>query len=224
MKRFGLVLAVLSFNTFAGNPQLEEIIKKYESSLSKVEVGMTSDEISTGTQIIFSNSDVKVEEDNSDTLSVILKKVGTSAYVYSQRRNLKTGEVITSVELEDFSLNADDVSADTVFTVKDDIVSSTTKDEIEEELGTFSYVSKSSKDLKSSIFCNSKNEYNDTFTFKSSSKVLKAKSTTVNQCGRNMTKEELKAIDLKDVNFCLRNENGESNCEKRDMSFLTAHL
>jgi hypothetical protein len=224
MKRFGLVLAVLSFNAFAGNPQLEEIIKKYESSLSKVEVGMTSDEISTGTQIIFSNSGVKVEEDNSDTLSVILKKVGTSAYVYSQRRNLKTGEVITSVELEDFSLNTEDVSADTVFTVKDDIVSSTTKDEIEEELGTFSYVSKSSKDLKSSIFCNSKTENYDTFTFKSSNDVLKAKLKTVNQCGKDMSKEQLKAIDLTNVNFCLRDENGDSNCEKRDMSFLTANL
>jgi hypothetical protein len=224
MIRLGLVLVAISLNAIAGNPQLDAIMKKYESTLSKIEVGMTSDTISAGTQIIFSESDAQVESINTDTLSVILKKVGTSAYVYNLIRNLKTGEVTTSVELEDFSLNSDEVAADIVFTVKDDVASFTNQMEMEDDLGTFASTTKSSKDLKSSIFCNSKTENNDSYKIKSSSKILKAKSTIVIQCGADMSKEQVKAIDLKNVDFCQKDENGDSSCEKRDMSFLTANL
>lgn len=224
MKRLGLVLAVLSLNAFAGNPQLDEILKKHEATLSKIEVGMTSDEISTGSIITFSDSNAQVESRNTDTFSVIVKKVGTSAYIYRLVRNLKTGRVTRYVELEDYNLTSEEVPADLVFTVNDDILSASVNGEIEDELGTYSYIENFSKDLKSSIFCNAKSEINDSFTIKSTNKVLKAKSTTVTQCGKNMSKEEVKAIELNNIDFCQKDENGDSSCEKRDMSFLTANL
>lgn len=54
-------------------------------------------------------------------------------------------------------------------------------------------------------------------------KLKNAKSSEVESCGGIMNKEELKALELSKVSFCdMRVE--DSNCEEKDMSFLTSDL
>lgn len=224
MKKIALALSVLSFSAFAGNPELEAIFKKYESTLLNLKIGMTAESTTASRTIIISPSpeDQTPQEENSITKTILLKVEGTKAYSYELTTDKITGEVSSSVSLEDHALTVDDFSHVSNIQVRNHILSLNIRtEEIEPEGGVFKSNIDYEKDLLKPTFCDLKykgvGEYQDSemsYTFN-----MRGES----RCVANTSIAEIKRLDLRAIEFCDFTQD-DSECEVKDMSFLTSEL
>jgi hypothetical protein len=225
MKVFCTALLTFSFSALASNP-LEEIFRKYESSLMDYKAGMHSvSEIE--------DSELKVKEDGSterqvllegSLLRVILKVDGPKTYEYEILSNSAKDKKIPRVTLNDNTpdFTSVDVGLNNIQVVND-LLSFDMSSTEEDPRYTSRFNGSFTKNLNSSSFCDYSVFSKAEITYLPTGKVVRSESKEVNKCLGIMPISELKEIDLTEVEFC-DSTKLDWECETRDMSFLTSDL
>lgn len=211
--------------------------QRFEDAALSVDRGLVSIESKTGTDVSFDvdvdgNVTMSTETENSQQYSVILKIEGTKIYKYVEDRNLLTGDVDKSVEV-------DDVSAETlsealklpgaslngsIFTLN------ATQDwdfEVSENASVTSKLNFNVRVDLNAFHCSETSTVRQTnLKLTQNGVITSAPDTQTNsttKCEAALSSAELKALDLSAITFCEESttEEDEWNCESRNMEFLT---
>lgn len=227
MKKSLVGLVTVSFSTFAANPELEAIFKKYESSLMNLKVGMksVSDVESTDFELA-PDGTMTTRLTKKYVTSVLLKVDGTKAYEYEVTKNVVSGEEQAVVNLNDYKYESNETSDIKNIKVNNHVLSGDFSGKFEDEYSSYIFKGSFTKDLLSSMFCGSTLNLVANYTDLSSGTVYPMKDVENNKCNGSMPISEIKKIDLSEVEFCDNTLPDDSSdiCETRDMSFLTSDL
>ncbi len=226
MKRLALLVATISLPAMA-NPELEAIFKRYQSTLMKFEVGMTAEAMDQGTELVMNEEGrLSTVMFSRTTRSVLLKAEGTKIYEYEVIKNNRSGESEVFVNFTDYSFEDSSNLNISNIRVVSDILSLDINGSLEDSNRRYTYSVSATKQLLNSMFCGSTSMSKGTYTLSQTGESFLMMSQETKQCGSKLSISELKMIDLSQVTFCdhTREDEGEINCETRDMSFLTAEL
>jgi hypothetical protein len=227
MKMLSIALLTVSLSALAANPELDAIVKKYESSLMNFKVGMKS--VSN-----FESTDFDIAEDGTRTskltkeyvTSVLLKVDGTKVYEYEVTKDLSSGEESIVLWLIDHKYDSSSQSDISNIKVVNHVLSGDFTGNFDDEFSSYSYKGSFTKDLLTSFFCGSTTNVAGDYTDLSTGRVYPMKDNQINKCNGIMPISEIKKIDLTEVKFCDNTlpDDSENMCETRDMSFLTSDL
>jgi hypothetical protein len=231
-----LLATLASYGASAASSSNMDPHRFQEAALNE-ERGLVSIESETGTSVAFDidldgNIRMVTESVKSEEYSVILKVEGTKIYKYMEERDLLTGSVDKTVQVDDvsaeifsealklpgvslngsiFTLNA---TQDSDFAISQNAaVTSKLSYSVRIDLNAF-HCSESSTIRQS----NMKLTQNGVVT---TSPDALTNSTT--KCEAALSSAALKALDLSAITFCedSTTEEDETNCEERNMEFLT---
>ena len=227
MTRLSFCLLVLSFSAFASNHELDDIFNKYHKTLMNFKIGMTSTSINENTSFYADENAILSARSSKDVVkTVILKVIGTSVYEYEVTTNVESGQKSITVSLNDHKYNsADNVNVSNI-SITNEILLADFSGNYTDQYSSYVYSGSMTKDLLSSFFCGYTNIVQAKYTDNSTGVVYPMNDNEVNKCGTMMSVDEIKGIDLSEVQFCnntLPDNSGEV-CEITDMSFLTADL
>jgi hypothetical protein len=211
--------------------------QRFQEAALSVERGLVSIESKTGTDVSFDidvngNITMATEPEKSQQYSVILKIEGTKIYKYVEDRNLLTGDVDKSVEVEDVSaetlreaLNLPGASlSGSIFAVN------FTQDMNYDVSETAALTSKLNFNVRVDLkaFHCSQTSTTRQFNLRLTQNGVvttapDAQTNATTKCEAALSSAELKALDLSAITFCEESttEEDEWNCEQRNMEFLT---
>jgi hypothetical protein len=214
--------------------------QRLQDAALSVERGLVSIESKTGSDVSFDvdadgNVTMTTEAENSEMYSVILKIEGTKIYKYVEDRNLLTGDVDKSVEV-------DDVSAETLgealklpgASLNGSILTlNATQDwdfEVSENASVTSKLNFNVRVDLNAFHCSQTSTTRQlNLKLTQNGVVTSAPDTQTNattKCEAALSSAALKALDLSAITFCEESttEEDEWNCESRNMEFLTDDL
>lgn len=237
-----VLMVLVSCNGNSGSKNnTDKIISKYEASLA-FKRGIVSNEVDKGTTVDIKMNDqmtsfsLDLKQVNRKEKRIILKVDGDDVYTYVETN--EDGETSKEVVLEKSNPVKDlkevldtkqgYISGDQLILK---VSSGVEEHEISAETDTIMI---STFNVNASInlnnpHCSSVADISQTTQLKNAGVLGKKVATSEHQittCGPVLSDEQLKQIDLSNIEFCddRNEESDESNCEVKDMSFLTADL
>jgi hypothetical protein len=227
MKLLALSFSIIaSFSAVAGNPQLDEIMKKYEASLFNFKIGLSYKDNTVGKTLSFNEAgQIVLAPMKTLTEKIILKVEGTKIYTIVKETDLITSESDISVELTETMLDTNDGEY-TAISVANNVLTFNYKAEQTDENGSGALITaKITKNLLSPMVCNMKMDSVVTLSSQDLG-TFKLPATLTSVCGPIVAREELKKLDLTNIEFCdqTMSDDGEVTCSTQDMSFLINEL
>lgn len=229
MKKFALAVLALSFSAVAGvNPELEAILKKYDSYLMNLRPGMTALSETEDTDLVL-NEQGQLETRMVTTQSkrIVLKVMGTKTYILEQSINMTTGEEKAEVVLDDHSYTDENGTDFTNVREENQTLTANFASEESGEEYRFAFAGVMSKKLTSPIICDMNIKVKGTYTLVSAQQTVDYISNTNTICSDDMPVSEMKKLDLTSVEFCdftVPESDEEANCNVQDMSHLIKEL